>query len=188
MTQQLQPSDRHIMLVGMMGAGKSTVGALLAERLGRTFVDVDDLVVAGAGRPVPEIFATDGEDAFRALERASLADACASPVPLVIATGGGAMADADNRRVASTCATVVWLQADPGSLAARVSGSTGDGAAARPLLASSDPVSTLERLSLLRADAYAAVADAIVATDDRSVEQVVDAVAAAVATSAGERA
>jgi shikimate kinase len=187
MTQQLQPSDRHIMLVGMMGAGKSTVGALLAERLGRSFVDVDDLVEATAGRPVPEIFATDGEDAFRALERAALADACASPAPLVIATGGGAMADADNRRVASRCATVVWLQAEPGALAARVGGSDGDGAASRPLLASADPVATLERLSLLRADAYAAVADTVVPTDDRSVEQVADAVLAALATLAGKQ-
>ena len=165
----------------MMGAGKSTVGALLAERLGRTFVDVDDLVEATAGRPVAEIFATDGEDAFRRLERSALADACVSPTPLVIATGGGAMTDSENRRVASRSAMVVWLQAAPGALAARVAGVDGLGTASRPLLASADPVATLERLTILRSDAYAAVADVVVATDDRSVEQVVDAVADAVA-------
>ncbi len=180
MTQRLDPSGRHVLLVGMMGAGKSTVGALLAERLERTFVDVDDVVAATAGRPVAEIFAIDGEEAFRAMERTALADVCASPAPLVIATGGGAMSDPENRRTATRGATVVWLQADPGALAARVAAEHGD-AASRPLLASSDPVATLERLSVLRADAYASVADAMVVTDDRTVEQVADAVVAALA-------
>jgi shikimate kinase len=174
-------TQRHIMLVGMMGAGKSTVGAIVAERLGRPFVDIDDLVEAAAGRPVTEIFATDGEAAFRSLERDALADASASPAPLVIATGGGAMADTENRRVASASATVVWLQADPAELATRVAGTRGDATTARPMLATADPVATLERLSILRADAYAAVADAVVTTDDRSVEQVADAVVEAVA-------
>ncbi len=170
-------TQRHIMLVGMMGAGKSTVGVLLAERLGRTFVDVDDLVEVSAGRSVPEIFTTDGEDAFRSLERVALADACASPEPMVIATGGGAMSDPENRRVATASALVVWLQADPGALAARIAGTSVGASAPRPLLATGDPVTTLERLSVLRADAYAAVADVVVATDDHSAEQVVELVA-----------
>src|SRR5262245_479006 len=108
-----------------MGAGKSTVGARCAARLGRAFVDVDDVVEVNAGRAVAEIFAIDGETEFRALERAALADVCASPAPLVIACGGGAMGDADNRRTVRAHGCVIWLTADPETLAARV----GDGTA-----------------------------------------------------------
>jgi shikimate kinase len=170
------PAHRHVLLVGMMGAGKSTVGPILARRLDRPFVDVDDLVTATAGRSIPELFASDGETAFRALERVALADACASPEPLVIAAGGGAMSDPKNRNVASAAATVVWLQADAASLAARVVDDAPDQGGSRPLLAGGDPVLTLKRLALLRADAYAAVADIVVTTDDRSADEVADTV------------
>ena len=165
----------HLVLVGLMGAGKSSVGRVCAARLDRPFVDVDDLVEVTAGRPVAEIFATDGEAAFRALERTALADACASPQPLVVACGGGAMGDAENRRRARAGGCVVWLTADPVTLAARV----GEGAdrAQRPLLAGGDaPVATLERLAALRAPAYAAAAHATVDTAGRSVDGVADAV------------
>ncbi|MBV8951679.1 MAG: shikimate kinase, partial [Actinobacteria bacterium] len=81
-----------------MGAGKSTVGRRCAAQLGRPFVDTDDLVETLAGMPVKDVFATQGEDAFRALERQAVADACASPVPAVIACGGGAVLDPTNRR------------------------------------------------------------------------------------------
>lgn len=165
----------HLVLVGLMGAGKSSVGRVCADRLGRPFVDVDDLVEIGAGRPVAEIFATDGEAAFRALERTALADACASPEPLVVACGGGAMGDADNRRRARATGCVVWLTADAATLAARV----GQGAdrAQRPLLAGADaPVATLERLAVLRAPAYAAAAHVTVDTAGSSVDAVADVV------------
>ena len=83
----------HLILIGMMGAGKTSVGARCAELLGRPFVDIDDLVEASAGRPVREIFTADGEPAFRSLESTALRDACASPAPLVIAVGGGVVGD-----------------------------------------------------------------------------------------------
>lgn len=166
-------SDRHLVLVGLMGAGKSTVGRRCAERLGRVFVDVDDLVEAAAGRSVPEIFATDGEAAFRERERVALAEACASPGLLVIACGGGAMLDPANRECARAHGCVVWLTADPATLAARV----GRGAARerRPLLADGDPEATLDRLAGERADAYAAAAHARVDTAGRSVDEVASA-------------
>lgn len=161
----------HLVLVGLMGAGKSTVGRACAERLGRPFVDVDETVEATTGRAVAEIFATDGEVAFRALERRTLADVCASPAPLVIACGGGAMGDAENRRVARAAGCVVWLTADPATLAARVG--AGDEAARRPLLAGGDPpVATLERLATLRGPAYEAAAHATVDTAGRTVDDV----------------
>jgi shikimate kinase len=169
------PEPRHLVLVGLMGSGKSTVGARCAVRLDRAFVDVDDVVAVNAGRAVPEIFATDGEPAFRALERAALAEVCASPAPLVIACGGGAMGDAENRRHVREHGVVIWLTADAETLATRV----GAGAARtqRPLLAGdAAPAATLERLATLRAPAYEAAAHATVDTAGRTVDEVADAV------------
>jgi len=168
-------APRHLVLVGLMGAGKSTVGARCAERLGRRFVDVDDVVEGSAGRPVAEIFATDGEPAFRALERAAVADVCASPAPLVIACGGGAMGDADNRRQVRTHGYVIWLTADADTLASRVG--AGTARAQRPLLAGdAAPAATLERLASVRAPAFEAAAHATVDTAGRTIDEVADAV------------
>ena len=164
------PARRHLVLVGLMGAGKSTVGALCATRLGRPFVDTDDLVEVLAGRTVAELFAT-GERAFREAERQAVADASASPTPLVIACGGGAVLDADNRTALRTHGFVVWLRADPSVLADRVR----DDGVDRPLLADG-PLPTLVRLAETRDAAYRAVADTEVSTEDRTPDAVVDAV------------
>jgi shikimate kinase len=167
----------HLVLVGLMGAGKTSVGRACALRLDRPFVDVDDTIEVAAGHPVREIFASEGEAAFRARERDALADVCASPQPLVIACGGGAMGDAENRRRARAAGFVVWLTADPGTLAARVG--AGPDRAQRPLLAGGDPpIATLERLATLRAPAYEAAAHASVDTAGRSVDEVADLVIA----------
>lgn len=166
---------RHLVLVGLMGVGKSTVGARCASRLGREFVDVDEVIVLTAGKPVAEIFATEGEPAFRALESRAIADICASPLPLVIACGGGAVLDAENRRRVQDRGVVVWLTADPATLAGRVGG--GSARTNRPLLAGDDaPVATLERLATLRAPAYEAAAHAVVDTAGRTVDEVADVV------------
>ncbi|MBK5289910.1 MAG: shikimate kinase [Acidimicrobiia bacterium] len=160
---------RHLVLIGLMGAGKTTVGRCCANELGRGFVDTDELVCANAGMTIPEIFESEGEQRFRARERAALADAVAAPEALVIACGGGAMADPANRRaVADTY--VVWLDAPPEVLARRVEG---DGLGSRPLLAAGPTTATLTRLADARRDAYTAAADSVVVTADRSVESVV---------------
>jgi shikimate kinase len=161
---------RHLVLVGLMGAGKTTVGKLCAARLGRDFVDTDDVVVRLAGMPFPELFETLGERGFRTIEKEAVRDVCASPVPLVIATGGGAVIDADNRRTLSTAGFVVWLRAPVDALVARV-GDGGD----RPLLANG-PEAALTRLLRMREPAYEAVSDLAVDTEARDA----DAVAAAV--------
>ena len=163
-------APRHLVLVGLMGAGKTTVGARCATRLGRPFVDTDDLVEVLAGRTVAELFAT-GERAFREAERQAVADASASPTPLVIACGGGAVLDADNRTALRTHGFVVWLRADPSVLADRVR----DDGVDRPLLADG-PLPTLVRLAATRDAAYRAVADTEVSTEDRTPDAVVDAV------------
>ncbi len=163
-------SARHLVLVGMMGSGKSTVGKRCAQRLQRPLVDTDEIIEALAGASVAEVFARDGEPAFRALERTAVGDACAAPTPSVIAVGGGAVLDADNRQCMRAAGLVVWLQATPEQLAVRV----GD-ARTRPLL-HGDAAGTLNRLDSLRRPAYEAAAHEVVDTDGLSVNAVVDAV------------
>lgn len=172
--------SRHLVLVGMMGAGKSTVGAACAKRLGRPFVDTDEVVASIARIPVAEVFARDGEPAFRALEARAVADTCAAPEPSVIAMGGGAVLDRDNRKQMRGAGFVVWLRAPASQLAQRV----GDGSG-RPLL-TGDPAVTLERLASVRQAAYEAAAHAAIDTAGLSKTAVVDAVLAHFAD-AGER-
>lgn len=120
-----------ITLVGQMGVGKTTVARLLADRRGVPWVDLDHAIEA-RGRTIAEIFASDGEAAFRALE-ADVRDALyARPEPLVVATGGGAPCAPGAIEVMRAAGPVIWLQLAPAEIARRLSG---DDRAARPLLA-----------------------------------------------------
>lgn len=164
-------TEKHLVLVGMMGAGKTTVGRIVAERLGRPLIDSDEVIESRAGRSVREIFAEDGEDAFRSLETEVLRDALAATEPAVIAAAGGVVLREDNRRaLAESDARVVWLLADPEVVLDRV----GSGMH-RPLL-DHDPEATLRRLWAEREPLYREVADAIVLVGGRSVHEVVEAV------------
>lgn len=167
---------RHLVLIGLMGAGKTSVGQRCAARLGCAFVDTDDLIRTNAGMTIPEIFEREGESGFRIRERAAVTDAVASPEPLVIACGGGAMVDVENRRVVGHDGFVVWLDAAPEVLAARVEH---DGIGSRPLLAGGPTTITLTRLAADRAVDYAAASDVVIPTGDRDVEAVAVAVIAA---------
>ena len=161
----------HIVLVGMMGAGKSTVGQLLAERLGRRLVDSDDLVEARAGRTIREIFEGDGEPAFRTLETAALADALAAGDPLVVAAGGGVpLAEANRGALRRSGARVVWLRGEPRLLAERAALG-----GQRPLL-DEDPEAAIRRLLGEREEHYRQVAGATVDVDGRSPDEVVEAI------------
>jgi shikimate kinase len=164
----------HLLLVGMMGSGKTTVGRLLARRLGRPFFDSDDEVVQATGRTIPEIFESDGEAAFRAEERRALQAAVASPTPVVVAVAGGAVLDPRNRALLQRAGTVVWLRADPGTLAGRVGDGTG-----RPLLGD-DPPAALRRLAAERTPLYEQVADVVVDVEGAAPAAVVEEVLAAV--------
>jgi shikimate kinase len=161
---------KHLVLIGLMGAGKTTVGRQCARQLQRDFVDTDDMVVLLAGMRVEDVFRTRGEPGFRDLEREAVADACASPAPLVIACGGGTVLDPENRRKLRAAGVIVWLRAPVPVLAARV----GDGAT-RPLLAG-DPSGALTRLEKLREPVYDAAAHRVVDTEDADICGVADAV------------
>ncbi len=170
-------APRHLVLIGLMGAGKSTIGAACAHRLDRPFVDTDRIVEVQTGQTVAEIFTTGGEATFRALEHQAVADACASPQPLVIACGGGAVLDPENRKQMQASGVVVWLRAVPAVLATRVHANLAD----RPLLPATGAERELERLAELRGAAYEGVAHVAVDTDGLSIEETVDAVLAEVA-------
>jgi shikimate kinase len=162
---------QHIVLIGMMGAGKSSVGRVLARRLGRELHDSDDMIEARTGRSVREIWTTDGEAAFRAIESEVLLDALAAEPPAVIAAAGGVVLSADNRiALSGDDAHVVWLLADVDVLVERVRSGMH-----RPLL-DEDPEGTLRRMYEERSELYKEVADAIVSVDNRSINEVAGAV------------
>jgi shikimate kinase len=162
--------SRHLVLVGLMGVGKTTVGQECARRLGRPFVDLDELIMLHAAMPIEELWNERGEDRFRELEREVVVEVCEAPNPLVIACGGGTVVDPESRRRLRAAGVVVWLRAPTAVLAARV----GDDPT-RPLLAG-DPAGALARLASLREEAYTAAADAQVETEDREIADVADAV------------
>ena len=164
-------TDQHLVLVGMMGVGKSTVGRIVAERLGRPLLDSDQMIEERTGQTVREIFEADGEPAFRAVETEVLCEALDSSTPAVIAAAGGVvLAEANRTALAGANAKVVWLSADPSVLVERVlSGGH------RPLL-DDDPEGTLRTMFTMREPLYREVADLIVSVDGRSVNEVVEAV------------
>jgi len=156
-------------LVGPPGAGKSTVGQLVAERLAVPFADTDALIEASAGKTVPEIFFDDGEAAFRALEVSAVAEALES-FPGVLALGGGAIHnEATRARLAG--ATVVFLTVQLSDAVKRVGLGAG-----RPLL-SVNPRATLKFLMDERRPLYASVATYTIATDGRPPEDIATEIA-----------
>ena len=156
-------------VVGPPGAGKSTVGRLVAERLGVAFRDTDDDVEAAAGKPIPDIFFDDGEPAFRAMEAAAVAGALGSFAG-VLAVGGGAILDAGTR-AALAGHTVVFLSVELPDAVKRVGLGMG-----RPLL-SVNPRATLKYLLEQRRPLYASVATHTIATDGRTPEEIADEMA-----------
>ncbi|MCG8598376.1 MAG: shikimate kinase [Kiloniellales bacterium] len=162
-------SDRTIVLVGLMGAGKSTVGHRLATRLGLPFTDADTEIEAAAGLEIPEIFERFGETYFRDGERRVIARLLKGP-PHVLATGGGAFMDSETRDLLRRNAVTIWLRADLEVLAERCSRRNN-----RPLLADGNMKETLRKLIEVRYPVYAE-ADIVVDSSDEPHEAIVDAI------------
>lgn len=149
----------HLILIGLPGAGKTSHGRRAAKLLQWPFIDLDQRIVALAGKSVPEIFAQDGEPAFRALERAATIALREEPRSIV-APGGGWMMDPANVALVKPAARIVWLQVSPEAAIARM----GRRLRTRPLLQTGDPVATLRDLLERRRPRYAD-ADEVIDTE-----------------------
>ena len=156
---------QHIVLVGPMGSGKSTLGAALAARLGVALIDVDACIVAMAGLPIPAIFATEGEAGFREREAQALTDALNHP-PAVIATGGGAVLRQANRDAMQAAGCVGYLHVSAQEQLRRIEGDRN-----RPLLGNDAPAQRLAELQTLREPLYRQIANLVIDTSVQTPEQ-----------------
>lgn len=162
----------NIFLVGLMGAGKSTVGRILARRLSKRFVDTDHEIEKRNGVTIPVIFEIEGEEGFRRREQELLAD-LAQEQGLVLSTGGGIVLKSENREVLRNHGFVVYLNARPELLADRTKHDR-----SRPLLNVEDPLTRLRELHAVRDPLYREVAHAVVQTGRGAPQQVVQAILA----------
>ena len=169
---------RHVVLIGLSGSGKTTVGRIVAERLHAGFVDVDAILLRKEGKPIAMIFAEKGEGAFREMERKEMEAALANQ-PAVIAPGGGWAAQPGALDAAKASGYVVYLKTKPETAAARAAPS-----GTRPLLMGEDPETQMRALIKEREPFYAQ-ADAKVETDRKSAEEVATEVVRLAQTSAG---
>ncbi len=158
--------SRNVVLIGFMGSGKTTVGRLVARQLGWKLVDTDALLTRIEGRSIPEIFATDGEAAFRERESQVVLGVCAGERQ-VISTGGGVPLREDNASALREAGRVVWLTARPEIVVRR----TIKRASGRPLLAEGggdeEPLTRVLRLMSERGPLYQRLAEMVVDTSDR---------------------
>lgn len=160
---------RHLYLVGAMGSGKTTVGELVAQRLGMFFTDLDRDVEWMAGQTIAELFAQRGEEAFRRLEHEALARTIVM-IDIVVATGGGAVLREDNRALMRRKGWVIYLRASPETLWRRLQHTTD-----RPLLRTESPYETLQAIAQQREPLYQE-ADWVIDTDALRPEEVADAI------------
>lgn len=165
--------QRAVVLVGMMGSGKSSVGRRLGTRLGLPFVDADTEIETAAGMTIPEIFAQRGESEFRDGERRVINRILTTRSPLVLATGGGAFMNAETRARIVELGISIWLKAEPEILMRRVRKRSN-----RPLLHTADPEETLRRMLAEREPVYALADLTLISRDDPHDVVVDDAVVA----------
>jgi shikimate kinase len=166
----IDPDKPHLILVGLPGAGKSTVGALLGEKLTRTFLDFDAEIERREGMPISQIFGERGEEGFRKLER-TLTEELKAFGNMVVAPGGGWVSDQDVMAILRPPAKMVYLRVRPETAIKRLGGAGG-----RPLLNHPDPLGELKKLLEQRAKAYVS-ADIEIATETLTPQQVVSQIA-----------
>ena len=169
---------RHVVLIGLPGAGKTTVGRMVAERLQAGFVDIDTILIRKEGKPIALIFAEKGEPAFREMERREV-DAALANQPAVIAPGGGWAAQPGALDAAKPRGYLIYLKAR-----AEVAAGRAEPSGTRPVLMGDDPVARMRAL-LEERDPFYAKADATVQTEAKSAENVAAEVVKLAQTSAG---
>lgn len=157
-----------LILIGPMGAGKTTIGRLLARELSIEFRDSDREIEARLGADIPWIFDMEGEEGFRRRERSVIQDLCTSEEPMVLATGGGSVLHEDNRRHLKAKGRVVYLTSSVEQLLSRIGKDRN-----RPLLRREDPELVLRELLAVRDPIYRSLADLVVTTDDGPPRQMV---------------
>ena len=160
---------KHVLLIGMMGVGKTTVGRILARRLGRPFLDTDREIAQRCGTSIADIFAVQGEGFFRQQETALLAELKRLPSSTVIACGGGIVLREENRQQLKELGWAVWLRISTAELVYRLQHTQ---LQQRPLLATPDWLRTVNEMQCQRQSLYRAAADWVVDVDHKSPEQV----------------
>lgn len=167
-------APRNIVLIGYRGSGKTSVGRQLAHRLGWSFVDTDTLIEAAAGRSIAEIFAEEGEPAFREHEEKAIA-AAARHEEQVLSAGGGAVLRQANRAALKAAGLCIWLTAPVETLVQRIAADP-QSPTSRPNLTPMGGPAEVAALLAERAPLYASLADHAVETAGRDVNQVVDSI------------
>ena len=166
-------NNTNTVLIGYMGSGKSTVAAIMADRYRLKLVDTDAMIERATGKTISDIFATEGEQAFRQMETQCLkkiADAHADH--LIVATGGGSVLREENQALLKEIGKVVYLKVTPETAYARVKNAQ----ATRPLLQGPDPYGRIVQMLAERENAYLRASDIIIATDDLTAETIADRV------------
>lgn len=166
-------SHPHVVLVGLMGTGKSTVGRRLAHKLGWEFLDTDDEIVRISGRTVRQIFGSEGEEVFRQLEHDVLVAAFDHSTPHIIAGAGGVILQASNRELLQTAKHVIWLHAPLHVLMERIGQRAIKGDGHRPLV-DGDPAARLEKLYADRESLYRDVSSVKIDVDGLEISEVID--------------
>lgn len=162
---------QNLILIGFMGAGKTSVGEELAGRFGKTLIDTDRMIEERAGMSISDIFAVQGEEAFRRLETEVLEQLISEASGEMISVGGGLPLREENRKLLKKLGTVIYLRVRPETVLARLKGDT-----TRPLLQGDDVEEKVNSLLSKRGPIYEMAADRIISVDGRSVEQIADAI------------
>lgn len=165
---------KNIILIGFMGCGKTTIGLKLSYKLRMPVEDTDKWIEKNEGRTISEMFATDGEAYFRALETKTLEEFRDRPYIRIISVGGGTPVNPVNREVLKQCGTVVYLRVRPETVYERLKEDT-----TRPLLQCDNPLEKIQNLLAARKSAYEECADIIIDVDDKNAEDIIEELTAA---------
>lgn len=159
----------HIILIGFMGSGKTTMGIRLSYKLRRTIIDTDKMIEKMEGKTISDIFAQNGEEYFRKKETETLRKLQSENVPRIISVGGGTPLREENRGLLKELGTVVYLKASPETIYQRLKGDT-----TRPLLQGDDPMGKITALMSEREELYLAAADEVICVDNKDAAEVVE--------------